>query len=244
MAVTVEYEKYTATARIDRPGAMNAINFEVMNKLETLLDELESDSELRLFILTGNGKSFISGGDLKEFHQIKDAEGARVMSNRMLTILQRIENLPCWTLAAVNGHAYGGGWEIMLSLDFRIATSSAKFGFTQGKFYLPPGWGGLTRLSQTVGKELARYWLASQTVIESDKALQSGLIQDRFADGEYDIQLSLLKKRLILNDRHFIEHLKRGTPGNITDELEPFSRFWESEEHLKRVNKFLDRKSE
>ena len=243
MAVTVKYNKFTTTACIDRPVAMNAINFEVMDKLESLLNELESDNELRLFILTGSGKSFISGGDLKEFHQIKDADGARVMSNRMLDILQRIENLPCWTLAAVNGHTYGGGWEIMLSFDFRIAKSSAKFGFTQGKFYLPPGWGGLTRLSKTVGKGLANYWLASQKIITSEKALQSGLIQDLFEDEQYEENLEILKRQLTLNDRSYIEYMKQGNQRSISDELEPFSNFWESEEHQNRVTDFLEKNS-
>ena len=243
MPVTFVKEKFTATATIDRPKAMNAINFKVMDRLESILDDVEQDDELRLFILTGESNRFISGGDLKEFHSIDDAEGARKMSSRMLTILERIERLNCWTLAAVNGHAYGGGWETMLSFDFRIAKESARFGFTQGMFYLPPGWGGLTRLSEVVGKNVADYWLASQKVIDSKEALQSGLIQDVFGDDEYDEKLTALIKKLTLNDRAFIEYLKKNQHRNITDELEPFSRFWESEEHMKRVEEFFKRKN-
>jgi enoyl-CoA hydratase/carnithine racemase len=242
MPVSLVKEKFTATATIDRPEAMNAINFEVMDRLESILDEVEQDDELRLFILTGKDNRFISGGDLKEFHSIDDAEGARKMSSRMLTILERIEQLKCWTLAAVNGHAYGGGWETMLSFDFRIAKASARFGFTQGMFYLPPGWGGLTRLSEIVGKSTADYWLASQKVINSEEALRTGLIQDIFTDDEYDEKLSVLARKLTLNDRTFIEYLKKNQHRNITDELEPFTQFWESEEHLSRVTDFLKRK--
>jgi enoyl-CoA hydratase/carnithine racemase len=242
MPVSLVKEKFTATATIDRPEAMNAINFEVMDRLESILDEVEQDDKLRLFILTGKDNRFISGGDLKEFHSIDDAEGARKMSSRMLTILERIEQLKCWTLAAVNGHAYGGGWETMLSFDFRIAKASARFGFTQGMFYLPPGWGGLTRLSEIVGKSTADYWLASQKVINSEEALRTGLIQDIFTDDEYDEKLSVLARKLTLNDRTFIEYLKKNQHRNITDELEPFTQFWESEEHLSRVTDFLKRK--
>jgi enoyl-CoA hydratase/carnithine racemase len=242
MPVSLVKEKFTATATIDRPEAMNAINFEVMDRLESILDEVEQDDELRLFILTGKDNRFISGGDLKEFHSIDDAEGARKMSSRMLTILERIEQLKCWTLAAVNGHAYGGGWETMLSFDFRIAKASARFGFTQGMFYLPPGWGGLTRLSEIVGKSTADYWLASQKVINSEEALRTGLIQDIFTEKEYDEKLSVLARKLTLNDRTFIEYLKKNQHRNITDELEPFTQFWESEEHLSRVTDFLKRK--
>lgn len=242
MPVTFVKEKFTATATIDRPEAMNAINFKVMDRLESILDDIEQDDELRLFILTGKDNRFISGGDLKEFHSIDDAEGARKMSSRMLKILERFEHLKCWTLAAVNGHAYGGGWETMLSFDFRIAKASARFGFTQGMFYLPPGWGGLTRLSKVVGKSTADYWLASQKVIDSHEALQFGLIQDIFPDDEFESSLYKLTEKLTLNDRAFIEYMKRKDHRKITDELEPFTQFWESEEHISRVTDFLNRK--
>lgn len=240
MSLITEKKGYTLTARINRPAAMNAVNFGLMEQLESLLSELERDEKLRLFILTGTGKSFIAGGDLREFHSIKDAEGARKMSARMMKILQRIEELPCWTLAAINGHAYGGGWETMLSFDFRIARESAKFGFTQGKFYLPPGWGGLTRLSNAVGKPLADYWLASQKVIDAKTACQHGLIQDIFPDDEYENKLEKLTQDLTLNDRTYIGYMKRNDHGDITKELEPFSRFWESDEHINRVTEFLE----
>lgn len=242
MSLIINREPYITQATIHRPKARNAINFNVMNKLELLLDELESNQEVRLFILTGSGNSFTTGGDLREFHQIKDAEGAKVMTRRMIAILERIENLPCWTLAAVNGAAYGGGWETILTFDFRIAISSATFGFTQGKFYLPPGWGGITKLTEVVGRNQALYWLASQKVIDAKTAFHSGLIQDVYEKNDYDKKFIHLKKSLIKNDRKFIEYIKRRDLQNSKDEIEPFSTFWESVEHLKRVDNFLTRK--
>lgn len=243
MSLIIHRETFITEAAINRPKAMNAINFEVMDALENLLDELEQDEELRLFILTGTGDSFISGGDLREFHQIKDAEGAKEMTRRMMNILKRIEHLPCWTLAAVNGPAYGGGWETMLAFDFRIAISTAIFGFTQGKFYLPPGWGGITNLTKTVGRNQAMYWLSSQKVIDAGTALKSGLVQDVFGENEYEENLDRLKKSLTKNDRPFIEYVKRKDFQKSEDEIEPFSTFWESNEHLNRVDEFLKRKT-
>src|SRR5699024_4055418 len=114
--------------------------------------------------------------DMREFHSIKTAEGARAMAERMLSILARIEKLPCWTIAAVNGPAYGGGCEIMLSFDFRIAAEEATFGFTQGKFYLPPGWGGLTRLTERVGRSTALRWLGGARVVDAQTGLKANLI--------------------------------------------------------------------
>lgn len=241
MAVDIEKKKFITTATINRPDAMNAINFEVMSRLENLLDDLESDDDCRLFILTGTGNSFIAGGDLREFHSITSADEAVAMSKRMISILNRIQQLNCWTLAAINGHTYGGGWEIMLRFNFRVATKSARFGFTQGKFYLPPGWGGISALFDTVGRSNGLYWLASQSVINSQKALQSGLVQEVFVDEEYQAKLDKLIEKLVLNDRQFIEHCKRPNP-DLDSNIEPFGRFWEDEEHIKRVEQFLNRK--
>ncbi|PWN08216.1 enoyl-CoA hydratase/isomerase family protein [Rhodohalobacter mucosus] len=241
MPVSIRTSGHVLTAAIQRPDAMNAINFDVMNGLEEALEMAEQDESLRLFMLTGSGNSFIAGGDLKEFHGIRDAEGARKMSERMLAILERIEQLECWTLAAVNGPAYGGGWETLISFDFAVARESASFGFTQGKFYLPPGWGGLTRLNRIVGKKTADYWLASQKIISAEEALRAGLIQDVFPDDEYDGKLEKLMQKLVLNDRTFIDYMKKNHRKKITEELEPFSRFWESEEHIRRVEEFLRR---
>lgn len=240
--LTIHKEPFVTTASIHRPDAMNAINFELMDRLEDLLDQLESDDDVRLFVLTGSGNSFISGGDLKEFHQIKDAEGAKRMTLRMIRLLDRIESLPCWTLAAINGDVYGGGWEMMLSFDFRVASDEIKIGFTQGKFYLPPGWGGISKLSRLVGRDQALYWLASNSVIPSGVALTRGLIQEVFESENFESKLEELSGDLTLNDRSYIEYVKRKDLKSPSDEVDPFSHFWESDEHLKRVDRFLNRK--
>lgn len=240
MTLNIRRDKFIVTASINRPETLNAINFEVMSRLETILDEVETDTDIRLFVLTGTGKSFISGGDLREFHKISSATGARKMTERMISILNRIKALPCWTLAAINGHAYGGGWETLLHFDFRVAIETARFGFTQGKFYLPPGWGGITSLTETVGRDKALYWLASQKVISARTAFECGLIQDVFTSDNYDDKLTELKNKLILNDRTFIEYVKNPDRKSALDEIEPFSRFWENREHLKRVQDFLE----
>lgn len=243
MSLKLHKEPFILTAAVHRPDTRNAINFDVMDRLESLLTDAENDPELRLFILTGSGNSFVSGGDLREFHQIKDAPGAKKMTRRMLSILERIKNLPCWTLAALNGHTYGGGWELSLAFDFRVASSSAKIGFTQGKFYLPPGWGGVTSLRRAVGQSLAQYWLASQKVLTAEEAHKAGFLQDVFDENSYTEKLEELKKSLILNDRAFIEYIKQSNIRSAEDEVDPFSSFWENDEHLNRVNTFLSMKN-
>ena len=238
----IERETYTTTARISRPETMNAINFDLMDELEALLDEIEKDKEIRLFILTGSEKSFISGGDLREFHQIEDTEGAKKMSAKMISILSRIEQLNCWTLAAINGQTYGGGWEMMLYFDFRIASEAIKIGFTQGNFYLPPGWGGIHKLCAAVGREQALYWLATSKVVDASTALAHGLVQEVVPEFAFDERVQTLKKELTANDRAYIKYIKSKNLKSPEDEIDPFTQFWVSEEHLKRVDEFLSRK--
>lgn len=245
----VEFNNHICKATVNRPEAHNAVNFEVMDALESLLAELENNSKIRCFILQGNEQAFISGGDLQEFHTIKTAENAKPMAKRMGSILRRIEQLPCWTMACINGPAYGGGCEIMLAFDFRIASEQATFGFTQGKFYLPPGWGGLTRLVERVGRATALRWLAEATVIDAPTALNHQLIERMAPTERLQEEAQTWAEALCHNDRDYIETLKKGalhlTKARwkaIEKELNPFSRFWEDERHHQRVEQFLNRK--
>ena len=277
MVLLIDRSDYVWTLRVNRPETRNAVNFALMDALEEQISAAEQDESLRVLVLTGSDESnaFISGGDLREFHQIKRADEAREMSLRMIRLLDRIRALPCWTLAAVNGAAYGGGWEIMLAFDLRIASEEAVFGFTQGKFYLPPGWGGLASLQSTVGAQRAAFLLASQAILSAPQAHQAGLIHDYYPASDYAQQLARLTERLALNDRTYIRYIKEQLFANAnTDantnavpsakaepntkaepnandpastkaksEAEPFSRFWESEEHMRRVEDFLKKRS-
>lgn len=243
MPLNIDYSDHVITATVQRPEAKNAVNFELMDRLEMLVTELEQNVGVRLLILKGSAGSFISGGDLREFHQLKTAKEAKQMTRRMMSLLDSIRNLPFWTLALLNGDAYGGGWEIASVFDFRVAKQNIKIGFTQGKFYLPPGWGGVSSLSELVPKQKALYWLATQRVVRADEAHAAGFLDDILNSDEYEQKLDTLIRKLTLNDRPFIEYLKRSIRFSSPDEeIEPFSQFWESKEHNDRVQAFLDRK--
>jgi len=248
--VKIEQNNKTLWARIHRPESRNAINFEIIEQLEKILDRLESDSAILSFVLSGSGdEAFISGGDLKEFHTLKTTNEAQQMARRVLNIFRRIEELPCWTIACINGSAFGGGVETMLAFDFRISARQATFGFTQGRFYLPPGWGGLTRLVERVGRSTALKWLAESAIIDSEEALKHKLI-DRISENNELISATWQwAEQLNKNDRQYIGTLKKGAMRltqarweAIEAEIEPFSTFWEDKKHRQRVENFLDRK--
>lgn len=166
------------------------------------------------------------------------------MTRRMLNLLDKIRRLPFWTLAALNGETYGGGWEIAAAFDFRVARRGINIGFTQGKFYLPPGWGGVASLTRLVPKQTALYWLAAQSVISSKEALEAGFINELLDEKTYETDLQSIIKRVTLNDRPFIEYLKQSAHfESPSQEVDPFSEFWESTEHQDRVRDFLERKN-
>lgn len=237
-------------ATIDRPAARNAIDFDVMEELEKLVGLLEKEEEIRAFILSGSGEqSFVAGGDLKKFHTIQSKEKAVEMSRRMHDILNRIEELPCWTVACINGDAYGGGIELMLAFDFRVSVPAAKFGFTQGRFYLVPGWGGLTRLVEKVGKAKAMQWCGKSEVLSANSVLAYGLIEHMLKGEDVEAEVLEWTDKLTKNDRKFIKTLKEGTSRFSPDrkealeaEIEPFAELWIDDNHFKRVERFMNKK--
>ncbi len=236
--------------KINRPKALNAIDFEVMEQLEEMVGEVEKDESIRVLILSGAGeKFFVSGGDLKKFHTIKSKEKAVDKAKRMQRLLSRIEQLPCWTIAHINGDAYGGGIELMLAFDFRVSAPKVKFGFTQGRFYLVPGWGGLTRLVEKVGRAIALKWLGKSEVTSANSVLAHGLIE-HILKGENPKQETLKwAEQLTKNDRKFIHILKEGAmrfsahrQEALDAEVTPFSKLWVDEQHIDRVDAFMNKK--
>ncbi len=241
------FSKHVLWATIDRSEARNALNFKTIEELEAIVEQLENDSEIRLFILSGSGsKSFVAGGDLKEFHTVTEKQKAIDLSHRMQDLLNRIECLPCWTLAFINGDAYGGGIELMLAFDFILSAKHSKFGFTQGRFFLTPGWGGFTRLIEKAGRSKALEWQGMAKVISAEV-----LLDERLLNAILDkTEVLSWAEHLLHNNRDFIRTLKNNTLVNsevryqkMRAEIEPFAELWIHESHTSRVEKFIKKNS-
>lgn len=248
--VHVSKEPPVLTLTIDRPQTLNAIDFEVIDRLEDGLQIAEKDDRYRAVVITGAGsRSFISGGDLRKFAKLKTRQQVGMMALRMRVILERLENADFWTIAAVNGPAYGGGVETALACDFRVAAESATFGFTQANFSVPPGWGGLTRLVETVGKPLALRWLAESSIVDARSALAAGLVHEVVPDNRIGAAVRAFETRLLRHERKLIGALKKGIAAThelprreaIKAELDPFVECWLSPEHRAHVDAFLER---
>jgi enoyl-CoA hydratase len=165
---------YTIT--INRPDKLNALNQDVLKALDTELDNIYSNPDIRTVIITGSGvKAFVAGADISEFNQM-NVEQSRQLAKRGQDLFFRIERCPKPIVACVNGFALGGGCELAMSCHFRIASPNALFGQPEVNLGILPGYGGTQRLVQLIGKGRAMELLMSGQTINADTALQYGLV--------------------------------------------------------------------
>ncbi|WBW50274.1 enoyl-CoA hydratase-related protein [Peptoniphilus equinus] len=160
---------------IDRQKAMNALNSEVIEELNSALDDIEKNYEIEVVILTGAGKAFVAGADISEMAQMQVFEAQAFAKHGMDTFL-KLEKLPRPVIAAVNGFALGGGCELMMSCDIRIASTKAKIGQPEVSLGITPGFGGTQRLARIVGLSKAKEMIFTGDAISADEAKEIGLV--------------------------------------------------------------------
>ena len=174
--ILLEKKGNVAIASIDRPKALNALNSEVLNDLNTLVDTVHADPEIRVLILTGSGeKSFVAGADIGEMSSLTKVEG-EAFGKKGNDVFRRIETLPIPVIAAVNGYALGGGCELSLACDIRLCAETAVFGQPETGLGITPGFGGTQRLARLVGSGMAKQLIFSARNVKADEALRIGLV--------------------------------------------------------------------
>ena len=173
--IRLEVADQIATVTIDRPKALNALNSETLSELKECFSELEKRKDVRVVILTGGGsKSFVAGADISEMVNATPAEG-RAMSLLAMEAFNKLEHMPQVTIAAVNGYALGGGCEIAMSCDIRIAAENAVFGQPECGLGIIPGFGGTQRLARLIGKGRAKELIFTCDRIDAQEAYRVGL---------------------------------------------------------------------
>jgi enoyl-CoA hydratase len=164
------------TVTINRPDKLNALNKDVFTDLDTMLNEVEKNAEIRGVIITGAGqKAFVAGADISEFQGLHGRQGMD-LARRGQDIFFRIEGCTKPVIAAVNGFALGGGCELAMACHIRIASENARFGQPEVNLGLIPGYGGTQRLVQLIGKGRALELLMTAGMIDASTALQYGLV--------------------------------------------------------------------
>ena len=176
--IQVEPQEDVAIIRINRPEALNAMNTDVISELSRAIDIVGVDDGIKVVIITGAGdRSFCAGADISYMVDIDPMTAERYASSAQ-SVLNKIEKLEKPVIAAVNGFALGGGCELAMVCDLRIASSNAKLGQPEVTIGIPPGWGGTQRLMRIVGPAKAKELVFTGKMITADEAFQIGLVNN------------------------------------------------------------------
>ena len=174
----VEKNGMLATVTLDRPKVLNALNAATFAELSSVFDELETDTEVRVVLLTGAGeRAFAAGADIRELAIVDEGSG-KAFSLRGQAVFRKIETLSKPVIACVRGFALGGGCELAMACTLRIAADDAKFGQPEVKLGVVPGYGGSQRLPRLVGRGAALKLLLTGAIIDACEALRIGLVDE------------------------------------------------------------------
>ncbi|AST90512.1 enoyl-CoA hydratase-related protein [Sutcliffiella cohnii] len=174
--INVHIENYIATVTLNRPDAMNAFNYDMLVNLGEVAETLRSNPEVRVVIITAAGeKAYSVGADLKERRTLSEQQVRRNVY-KIGEVFSSIANLPQPTIAAINGFAFGGGMELLLACDFRVAVKDAKMGLTETSLAIIPGAGGTQRLPRIVGESKALELILTARRFTAEEASNWGLI--------------------------------------------------------------------
>lgn len=184
--IQLEPQADIAIVRINRQEALNAMNIDVISELSRTIDILAADETIKVVIITGAGeRSFCAGADISYMVNIEPMQAERYATSAQ-AMINKIEKLDKPVIAAVNGFALGGGCELALACDIRIASSNAKMGQPEVTIGIPPGWGGTQRLMRLVGPAKAKEMIFTGKMITADEAAQIGLVNKVVSIGAED----------------------------------------------------------
>ncbi len=236
--VELERAGDVAIITINRPESRNAIAPDTMDGLEKALDDV---SDARALVITGGGeRAFVSGGDLRELAKMRSGEEAYALAMRMRAICDRIAAFPGPSIAALNGNALGGGAEVAVAADIRVAADGILIGFTQATLAVMPAWGGAERLVELVGRGRALMLAGTGRVLGAAEAERLGLVdtvlpREAFEEGWRSLAASLATAAAVET-----KHVMRGgsTP---EDTARRFARLWVTDDHWAAVDGVLSR---
>ena len=246
----LEVTRGVATLSINRPKSRNALALQTMAEFDHALDQIKS-VRARVLVIRGTGdKAFCAGGDLKELEHMRSEADAASMARRMRATLDRLPQLPIPVIAGLNGDAFGGGAELAVACDIRIAAAHARIGFAQVTLGLMPAWGASERLAALLGRGRALHLLLGGQAIGADDALRMGLVEEVVPSAGFDIRLAELAGLIAAAPVAAIAGIKRSVdsvrphrnPELAGATIEEFARTWAHPAHWKAVEKMEKRR--
>jgi len=193
----LEKENGIGIITLNRPKALNALNAATIYEMDQLLGTIAKDDSIKVVIVTGSGeKAFVAGADITEMKSMSAIEG-RNWGKLAQDVFNKLENLPQPVIAAVNGFALGGGCELAMACDIRIASEKAKFGQPEVSLGIIPGFGGTQRLSRLVGKGRAKEILFTGDMLDANEACRIGLVNKVVAAGELITAAKVMAEKIM-----------------------------------------------
>lgn len=249
--VLLDRSKPVWVLTINRPEVRNAMARQTLEELDLALAEVESAPDCRALIVTGAKGHFVAGGDLRELQQLTDPEAVRSWSTHAKAVLSRLESLPVPVIAAIEGNAVGGGCELALACDLRIAGESARFKFWEIKMAVTTGWGGGRRLVNLVGKSRAMELLLTGESVNAVHAAEVGLVNHLVPDN-HALQAAITLANHIAGQaplavremKALLTEVETLSPAEAdARETERFVRTWMSEDHVRAVDGYFQRRA-
>lgn len=250
MAVDVQIDGSVAVVTLNRPEALNAFDGAQIERVIGAFRSLKERREVRAVVLIGDGdRAFAAGADIKEMAGLSEVEGL-ALGRRGQLMVATVETLPQPVIAAVNGFALGGGCEIALACDIRIASDRAVFAQPEVALGIPPGWGGTQRLTRLIGPGLAAELILTGRRVKADEALRLGLVNAVYPADELLGKATELAESIAKNGPTAVRNAKRliqlafngQQVSGLEAELDLFARSFGTAEQREGMRAFLDKR--
>lgn len=245
----VELKDHIAIMTMTRAEALNALNSDVIASFAMAVKTLSQNKDIRVLIITGEGKSFIAGADIKELSRMKP-DMAYTFSRKGQQAFSRLEMLDFPVIAAVNGYALGGGFELALACDIRICSTNAKFGMPEVSLGLMPGFAGTQRLCRLIGYANAMFLMTTAETVTAEDALRLGIVQIvtepyQLKDVSFDVA-----KKISSRGKYAVKAVKELSRKSLTAgfedacelESEVFAGLFDRPEANEGIQAFLDKR--
>lgn len=203
---------------LNRPDKGNALTMAMIERLGTIADELGSDRDVRVVVIRGRGRFFCTGGDIGEWGSLPPVEMGRDWIRRGSDVFAKLATLPQPVIAAINGHALGGGLELAMAADLRVVVDGALLGCPEATIGMIPGWMGTGRLAELIGPARARHLLLLGAPVPAREALEWGLVTALAGDqADLDARLDVWVERLVANGPAAMALIKQLVEGQHRD---------------------------
>lgn len=247
--VLYRIEENIAFITLNRPKALNALNTETLRELDEAVSAAGKDESVKAIVITGEGRAFVAGADISQMRDLTVQEG-RDMTILGQEVFTRIENLDKPVIAAVNGFALGGGCELAMACDIRVASDKAKFGQPEVNLGIIPGYGGTQRLPRLVGKGAAKYLIFTGEMISAEQAYRIGLADkvvpaEELMDSVVSMAKTIMSKApiSIKMAKHAINNgLNVDLKSGIAYEAEAYTTTFSTEDRIEGMSAFLEKR--